>query len=220
VFVAAPVMFTNDGTILSKFQLLDFLSLQGITAAAVSAGFHAMCNGANIAYRKDVFKEVDGFNGIDNLASGDDMLLMNKVKQVYPNRIGYLFSKDALVSTAPMPDWRSFLNQRIRWASKAEAYKEPKIFWTLMLVYFVNAILLFLFLAAPFNQNGFNNWIILICIKTLVEMSFMLPVARFYGLSEVLGWFPFMQPLHVLYTILAGWLGKFGSYQWKGRKVH
>ena len=220
LFVAAPVMFTNDDTLLSRFQLLDFLSLQGITAAAVSAGFQAMCNGANIAYKKSVFEEVGGFTGIEDLASGDEMLLMNKVKQQYPTRIGYLFSKDALVCTAPMPDWRRFINQRIRWASKAETYKDRKIFWTLMLVYLLNVMLLVIFVAATFNQNGFNYWIILICIKTLVELSFMLPVAHFYDQTEVLGWFPFMQPLHVLYTVVAGWLGKFGSYQWKGRKVH
>ncbi len=61
VFVAAPVMFTNDHSFISVFQLLDFISLQGITAAAVSAGYHTMCNGANIAYRKDVFYEVGQF---------------------------------------------------------------------------------------------------------------------------------------------------------------
>ena len=65
VFVAAPVMFTNDHSFLSVFQLLDFISLQGITAASVSAGYHSMCNGANIAYRKDAFYNVGQFTNID-----------------------------------------------------------------------------------------------------------------------------------------------------------
>ncbi|MEO8174945.1 MAG: glycosyltransferase, partial [Sediminibacterium sp.] len=120
VFVAAPVMFTNDHSFLSVFQLLDFLSLQGITAAAVSAGYHTMCNGANIVYRKDIFYEVGQFKGIDELASGDDMLLMHKIKQKYPAGVGYLFCAESIVTTAPMPDWKSFFNQRIRWASKAD----------------------------------------------------------------------------------------------------
>ena len=81
VLVAAPVMFTHTGGTLSLFQLLDFMSLQGITAAAVSAGYHTICNGANLAYRKDVFYEVGQFRGIDQVASGDDMLLMFKIKQ-------------------------------------------------------------------------------------------------------------------------------------------
>jgi cellulose synthase/poly-beta-1,6-N-acetylglucosamine synthase-like glycosyltransferase len=162
VFVAAPVMFSNDRRFLSVFQLLDFLSLQGITAASVSAGYHTMCNGANIAYRKEAFYAVDGFRYIDQLASGDDMLLMHKIKQVYPDRIAYLFSEEAIITTAPMPDWTSFLNQRIRWASKAAKYRDRSIFWVLFLVYGVNLGLLLLLLVSPFVEKGFQHWLLLI----------------------------------------------------------
>jgi len=81
VFIAAPVAFTNNGTLLQTFQYIDFMNMQGITAASVNAGFHNMCNGANLAYRKDIFKSVNGFKDIDSIASGDDMLLMNKIKK-------------------------------------------------------------------------------------------------------------------------------------------
>jgi cellulose synthase/poly-beta-1,6-N-acetylglucosamine synthase-like glycosyltransferase len=220
VFVAAPVMFTNNGRFLSMFQLLDFISLQGITAASVSAGYHTMCNGANIAYKKEAFYKVDGFKNIDQLASGDDMLLMHKIKQVYPKGIAYLFSKDAIITTPPMPDWKSFLNQRIRWASKADKYQDRSIFWVLFLVYATNLGLLLLLLASPFVDKGFQHWLILVVVKSLVELSFMVPVARFYNQEQALGWFIPLQPFHITYTVIAGWLGKFGSYRWKGRKVH
>ncbi len=219
VFIAGPVMFTNNHSFLSVFQLLDFISLQGITAATVSAGFHAMCNGANIAYRKEVFYEVDQFTGIDHIASGDDMLLMHKMKNKYPNKLGYLFCREAIVSTAPMANWKSFFNQRIRWASKADKYKDKSITWTLALVYALNASLFILLLCCPFVPFGFNKWILLLLVKTLVELSFMVLVAKFYQQQDMLGWFPFMQPFHIVYTVIAGWLGKFGSYQWKGRNV-
>ncbi len=153
-FVAAPVMFTDNLSFLGKFQLLDFISLQGITAAAVSAGYHTMCNGANIAYQKTVFYEVGQFKGIDYLASGDDMLLMYKIKQKYPDRLGYVFSRDAIVQTAPMPDWKNFLNQRIRWASKADQYQDKTIFYTLALVYAMNACLLILFFWSLLIKGG------------------------------------------------------------------
>jgi cellulose synthase/poly-beta-1,6-N-acetylglucosamine synthase-like glycosyltransferase len=220
VFVAAPVMFTNDKSFLTTFQLLDFISLQGITAAAVSAGYHTMCNGANIAYRKDVFYEAGQFKGIDDVASGDDMLLMYKIKQKYPRQIGYLFTREAIVLTEPMKDWKSFLNQRIRWASKTGNYQDKGIFWTLALVYAVNFLLLALLCWSPFVAKGFNNWLLLLLAKTLIELSFMVPVARFYNEVKTLVWFPLVQVFHMVYTVIAGWLGKFGTYQWKGRKVH
>ncbi len=219
VFVAAPVMFTNTGGFLAKFQLLDFISLQAITAASVSAGFHTMCNGANLAYRKDVFGEVGQFSGIDQLASGDDMLLMHKIKLVYPDRLGYLYNPEAIVTTAPMPGWKSFINQRIRWASKAASYRDRSIFWTLALVYALNLVLFLLLLMSLWTPHLFPYWILLLSIKILVEYTLMVPAAKFFGETDVLGWFPIMQPFHILYTITAGWLGKFGTYEWKGRTV-
>jgi len=219
VFIAAPVMFTHTGSFLSAFQLLDFISLQGITAAAVSAGYHTMCNGANIAYRKDVFYEVGQFSGIDQIASGDDMLLMYKIKQQYPNRLGYLFHRGATVITAPMPDWSSFLNQRIRWASKADKYQDKTIFRALALVYALNLLLLVLFFWGFWVEGGWLIWLLLVITKTLVELSLMLPAARFYQRLPLLNWFLIMQSFHICYTVVAGWLGKFGTYQWKGRNV-
>jgi hypothetical protein len=47
----------------------------------------------------------------------------------------------------------------------------------------------------------------------------MFPVTSFYKEKKILWWFPLMQPFHIVYMVVAGWLGKFGSYQWKGRKV-
>ncbi|MCX6204754.1 MAG: glycosyltransferase [Bacteroidetes bacterium] len=219
VFIAAPVMFFNTGSFISLFQVLDFLSLQGITAAAVSAGSHAMCNGANLAYQKKAFYDVGQFKGIDHIASGDDMLLMQKIKQQFPGKLGYLFNSDATIQTTAMTDWKSFLNQRIRWASKATNYQDKSIFAVLLLVYLFNAMLLILAGLAFFVADGWTQLLWLIAIKTMVELSFMLPVARFFGLTNTLKWFPIMQPFHIVYTVIAGWLGKFGSYQWKGRTL-
>jgi cellulose synthase/poly-beta-1,6-N-acetylglucosamine synthase-like glycosyltransferase len=219
-FVAAPVIYTKDESLLSIFQFIDFMSLQGITAASVSVGFHNMCNGANLAYRKDVFYEVNGFKGIDNIASGDDMLLMNKIKQQHPNGVGFLFSKEAIVATHPMPDWKSFFNQRIRWASKAEQLKEKdkRVFFVLVLVYLFNVLLFIMPLLSFFNPWMFIYWFGFLSIKTLVEILFAIPVGRFFG-QPFTWWFPLLQPVHIAYMVISGWLGKFGSYKWKGRSV-
>ncbi len=219
VFVAAPVMFTSNGSFLSIFQCLDFLSLQGITAASVSAGFHSMCNGANLAYSKAAFLAVNGFKGVDNIASGDDMLLMHKINNQYPGKIGYLFSPGAVVLTAPMYTWKSFINQRIRWASKATSYQDKRIFWVLLLVYLLNAYLFLLPVVAIFYHPFLTYWLLLLLGKTVCEIGFMKEVAGFYNLKKMLWWFPLMQPFHITYTVISGWLGKFGKYEWKGRTV-
>ncbi|MEP6512475.1 MAG: glycosyltransferase, partial [Parafilimonas sp.] len=181
VFIAAPVIFSNTGSFVSIFQCLDFMSLQGITAASVSSGFHSMCNGANLAYKKNVFYEVGGFKGVDAIASGDDMLLMHKIKMKHPKNISYLFNENVIVTTSPMPDWNSFINQRIRWASKSTNYNDKRIFMVLVLVYFFN---LFLFMLPFFSfvvPVLFLYWLILIALKTICELFFLIPVSRFFN---------------------------------------
>jgi cellulose synthase/poly-beta-1,6-N-acetylglucosamine synthase-like glycosyltransferase len=218
VFVGAPVLFSNNGSLLSTFQQIDFMTMQGVTAAAVSAGFHDMCNGANLAYKKEVFNEVEGFKGIDIIASGDDMLLMNKIKQRYPDKIGYIFSRDAFVTTTPMPTWKSFYNQRIRWASKSNHYEDKSILIVLLLMYLFNVSLLVLPIIALFHPILFLYWLALLLLKTFVETTFAVPMSRFFKIP--LKWYyAFLQLHHIVYMVIAGWLGKAGKYQWKGRQV-
>jgi cellulose synthase/poly-beta-1,6-N-acetylglucosamine synthase-like glycosyltransferase len=138
VFVAAPVVIHCGPSVLEVFQALDFMVLQGITGASVHKNVLNMCNGANLAYERAAFVEVGGFSGADHIASGDDMLLMQKISDRYPGRLHYLKSNEAIVMTDPAASWKEFFNQRIRWASKALHYKSPRIFLILLLVYLVN----------------------------------------------------------------------------------
>jgi peptide/nickel transport system permease protein len=219
VMIAAPVSYKNTGSFLSVFQVLDFISLQGITAAAVGSGSHTLCNGANLCYSKEAFESVGKFSGIDHLPSGDDMLLMHKMKKSYPEKIGYLYAQDTVVTTAPSATLDLFIQQRIRWSSKALGYQDKIIFWILLLVYLVNFSLLVYLPVNLIETGNINNWLVFIGCKTLVEIPFMYASAKYFKQQKLLWWFLFMQPFHILYTVVAGWFGTFGSYKWKGRTV-
>jgi cellulose synthase/poly-beta-1,6-N-acetylglucosamine synthase-like glycosyltransferase len=219
VFIAAPVAYMDETSFLKVFQSLDFMTLQGITGASVYRKVHTMCNGANLAYSKAIFHEVGGFKNIDAIASGDDMLLMHKMYRHYPDRVAFLKSPGAIVRTAPMPTWKAFFNQRIRWASKADKYDDKRIIAVLGLVYGWNAWFLVAGIAAFFVPGLWRTWIAFLVAKTIVEIWYLGPVADFFGKKNLLWKFPLAQPVHIAYTIIAGWLGKFGTYQWKGRAV-
>lgn len=219
VFIAAPVLYQNTGKVSSIFQCLDFISLQAITAASVSAGFHSMCNGANLAYQKKAFHAVNGFRDIEAKASGDDMLLMHKIKKNFKGRIGMLFSQDAIVKTHPMPNWKSFFNQRIRWASKVSYFSDYKIISVLLLLYLLNISVLILPIAGILNSKFLIFWVFIIIIKAFAELLLMKPAAKFFKQEKLLRWFWLMQPIHIIYTVVAGFMGIAGSYEWKGRNV-
>ena len=89
----------------------------------------------------------------------------------------------------------------------------------MLLVYIVNAM--FAAMAILACWNVWWLWLLLIglTVKTVVEYPFVNAVAFFFGQRPLMIYYPFLQPFHILYTIVIGWLGKFGSYRWKDRKI-
>lgn len=220
--IVMPVSIIHTSSFISLFQTIDFMCLQGITAATVNNNFNGMCNGANLAYTKKGFNEVDGFKDINHIASGDDMMLMHKIAQKNKSAIKYLKSDHVIVETQPVNRLSEFINQRIRWASKADKYQDKTLFPVLLLVYLVNLVLLMqivAFIFIPLTTKYFTAFCLLMIGKVFFEYYFLYPVAQFFKKQNTLWVFPLLQPLHIVYTIAVGGLGKFGSYQWKGRKV-
>lgn len=217
-FIAAPVKINVNKSALSVFQALDFISLQGITGAAVYKNLYPMCNGANLAYTRRAYDAVGGFTGIDHIASGDDMLLMKKIQASFPGKSGYLKDARAIVCTAPAENMKAFFNQRIRWASKMAHYKHPATFITLAGVFLVNSFLLLLFISCFFY--GHWRWfLLLLAFKTISEYFFVSKVSSFFQQQSLMKYFPVCQPFHIAYTVIAGSFGSFGKYEWKNRKV-
>lgn len=221
-FLAAPVTFvppSGKKDLLYYFQSLDFMTMQGITAASDYLDLGNMCNGANLAFEKEAYRAVEGYKGIDHLASGDDLLLMHKIRSRYPKGIRYIKSPAAIAATPAQPSWVDFIQQRVRWSSKTGKYDDTRLTLVLLLVYLFNLSLFCLFITGFFTNMYWLYLLGIVFVKISFEFLFLIPVARFYGKSRELWRFPFLQPLHIFYIVIAGFLGKTGTYKWKGRSV-
>jgi len=220
-FIAAPVVFYEESNILEKFQSLDFIGMMGISGAGVEGRFMNMCNGANLGYEKDAFNEVDGFSGIDHLASGDDMLLMQKMAKKYPNGVGYLKNKNVAVKTKAKSTLISFYKQRIRWASKSSAYPEKRITLILGIVFLFSLYLLigfpiFLFI----YPQSVGIFFLLFFSKMIVDFYFLRKMSLFFDKQNLLTSFLPSFLLHLLYIIVIGTMSQIKKdYEWKGRKT-
>ena len=145
VCIAAPVTYTSNNSLLERYQQLDNWSLQSVTVASFALQNPLLSNGANFAYKKDVFIAVNGFEGNLHIASGDDLFLLEKIAARFPKQIGYLKSSSAVVTTYPVTSWKALVSQRVRWASKTSAQKEltTKLIGSIVFLAAV-AVLLFL----------------------------------------------------------------------------
>ena len=217
--ISSPVAFFEEKNSFEEMQSLEFLFLIGLGAAGIGNNMPSTCNGANLAYRRDVFHELKGFQGIDDLASGDDELFLHKVASAYPGRIGFCKSADALVYTHAKSSLKEFIQQRKRWASKSTHYKNRGIVLLGISVWLFNLIILLNFLAGFLDPVFWYLSLMSIIIKMLVELIFLIPVCSFAGRKSLLWYQPLLTVIHIFYLIFIGIAGNSGKYNWKGRMV-
>lgn len=217
--ISSPVVFTDEKSFFERAQSLEFLYLIGMGASTIGNKNASTCNGANLAYEREAFYEVGGFTGIDDLASGDDELLLHKIAARYKNKIGFLKNRDAIVYTQAKPTVNEFIQQRKRWASKSTRYKNKSIIVLGVLVWLFNLSIVLNLIVGLFKPGYMQIGLSQLLIKMLIEFVFLIPVTRFAKRMELLILIPVLNVMHIVYIIFIGIAGNSGKYSWKGRMV-
>lgn len=215
-FISGPVALYRENNWFEKAQSLEFMGLIGIGAASIRNGRPNMCNGANLAFRKETFLKVGGYQGIDHIASGDDELLMHRISKRFPGRVRFLKSPEAIVCTQPAITLKSFINQRKRWVSKSRKYENKKITAVLFLVYLFYVLLLVIPFLPGFLIKVFFPVFIL---KESLEFLFLYKVSKFFGKRKLMVLYFPVSVIYIFYIIFIGIFGNTGGYRWKNRKV-
>ena len=219
-FVSGPVSYDNCTTLFQRMQKLEFSGLVLTGAGLIGSGNPVICNGANLAYRRDLFLEVDGFSDKNNLSSGDDELLMSKILHQTKYSVRFCFHQDAVVCTSPAENISTFFQQRSRWASKGLFYKKGFLFFQLIPIFLLYVLLIALpFLGIFVSVKFLNLFAFVFIAKAIAEYS----VLRYGGdlLSlKISPLFYFLTALfQPLYVIVSSVKGAIGGYTWKDRNV-
>ncbi|QHI38265.1 Undecaprenyl-phosphate 4-deoxy-4-formamido-L-arabinose transferase [Kordia antarctica] len=216
--IAAPVTYKEDASFFNYFQLLDFLSLQGTTIGSFGLQLPFMCNGANLAYQKSAFLEVQGFTGNDTIASGDDVFLLEKFVQKWPKKVCYLKSKKALVTTFSVATFRDLVSQRVRWASKSANYNLPTGKLIGISVILMNlACCMFPFLLL-FTTISWQLMLLLFYLKIIVDGILLFQTIQFTEQKFRFLYFILSAILYPFFTIFILFQSLFKNYTWKNRK--
>ncbi|AZI25353.1 glycosyltransferase [Pedobacter sp. G11] len=217
--ISSPVAYFEEKSLFERLQSLEFLYLIGLGASTIGNKQPSTCNGANLAYEKNAFYEVGGFQGIDDLASGDDELLLHKIAAKYPGKIGFLKNRDAIVYTHAKENLRSFIQQRKRWASKSTRYKNKAIIVLGVFVWIFNLSIIANFVTGLFIPGFLSVTFYQLLVKMILETLFLWDVTGFAQRRRLLVLIPALNVLHILYIVYIGIAGNSGKYNWKGRMV-
>lgn len=214
--VVAAVIYKTKNNWFHHFQQLDLLSLQGTTIGSFGIEKPFMCNGANFAYTKKLFNELGGFGGINDKASGDDVLLLQKAIAKHKDQVQYLKNTETIVKTKPENDLYKLFMQRVRWASKTTGYSSSYAKLLAVVVLLMN---LSLVVGCWLSVVGFMNWNI---IASLFLIKYIIDFILLYKSNKYLrkGKFVLLLASSLVYPVFASCVGiysLFGGFSWKGR---
>jgi cellulose synthase/poly-beta-1,6-N-acetylglucosamine synthase-like glycosyltransferase len=199
--IICPVKLDSSRDFFHKFQEIEFLSLQGITAGTAFSGDPVMCNGANLAFLKETYIKRSG-NLHKELVSGDDVFLLHSIKNEPGNKIMWLESAAAMVTTKASQTLYSFISQRTRWISKAGAYND-RFTQILAIVTFVTILVQLLLLTAGLFLPGLL-WVfaVFIILKSIPDILILSNTARRYNESDLMKWFLPSQLIYPVYVFV------------------
>lgn len=215
--LAGAVSYECKPSFLHHFQQLDLTSLQGATIGSFGLGRGFMCNGANFAYKKILFEKLDGFDGNNKIASGDDVFLLQKAIEKFPAEVHYLKADEAIVITKPTENWKALFHQRVRWAAKTSSYKSTFGKLLGLIVFFGNLSFIILFFLFLFGIFGYPFLVLFAFFKLTIDFVLLTITNQFLTNTKIKSlllnslFYPFFSSAVALYSL-------FGSYEWKDRR--
>lgn len=218
-FIIAPVKNKTGNSLLQKLISVDFLALQASGAGASEVQLPFLCNGANLAFTKLLWSKIESESS-NLFTSGDDVFLLHAaIKNLPPEKIRFLFSENAIVTTNAPGTITGFFKQRVRWASKTKGYKNNMSVWTSVIVFLLISTLTLLMFASFFSLIFFYCFLILLLLKTIAEFPLMFFAVKFYKEKGIMKYFFLLQLIYFLYSFIIAVFSIFGKFNWKERTL-
>jgi len=200
-------------TLFFYLQALEFASLIASGAGAALAKIPIMCNGANLAFRKEIWQNAEN-HLVANEISGDDVFLLHYVKKIN-GKILFFKAKNGFVKTFAVKKFGEFLKQRQRWASKSKSYYDKHTISVAILVLMINFLLIFSSISSIFSHFFLNFFLILFLSKMLLDSILLVPFLIFTKQKRLVKFIPILSILYPFYILFTAFYSFFGKKQWK-----
>lgn len=199
-----------------RLQQLDYLSHSFFAAGAIGSGLAFNCNGSNLALRRSAFAEIGGYEQINRVVTGDDTLLIQRLRESGKWRVLFCTHPDSVVHSWPEETVWQVFNQRLRWGSGGLSYSPPAL--TVALLTFVFFLSLF---SAPFLW--FVGWIsgvwsALFAAKILLEGRVLATGWETFGIKTDWIGFAILELLHIPAILTFSIGGHLFGFRWKGQR--
>ena len=220
-FAAGPVKIelTGNRKLFNVLEEFEWCVLQTITYASIIKQKQVLCNAANMVFSKQAFKEVNGFSG-DKASSGDDVFLMLKIKQKNGcESIKWIHQKSPVITTC-IKDFKSFIIQRIRWASKSKYFRDRDVVYLGSILFLTNLCMALLPVISAFYPILVNLFIVVFFIKFLVDSLLVYKGSKVLNIPLKYSFLLVFEMVYPYYFLMIAIMTLFVKPVWKGRIIN
>ena len=214
--VLAPVILSGSSFIQS-FQQFENIAITCMGYAFAKIKLPFVCSGANLAYKKESFLKANPYQNNKQIASGDDMFLLQSFMDKGFS-ISTTKNSNTIVYTKAEKSVSSFINQRIRWASKAKNL-HIKTAWLIGSILFLSSVILVIMgVSAFFGGINYKFCLFALIYKCIIEFL-LLFLGRFMYKQKFnfIYYFPAFIA-NLLYMPMVSVVSIVVKSKWKGRK--
>lgn len=215
-----PIDFETQSGFLTKFQVTENLALTAITAGYSGIKKSFMCNGANLAFKKNAYELVSGYQSHLHISSGEDVFLMEDIKKINPQSIHYALIRELIVKTAAINTIKDLFQQRIRWASKAKYNSNNLNVFAGFIILAANLLFLALFVAILKKSVIIPYLSIFVLAKFVFDFLLLFLASNFLGRTKHIWWIIPFECIYWIYAFIVGIGSLFLKPYWKGKKIN
>ena len=196
-------------TLINEFQKIDFLGIMAANGGLLTHGIVCSGSGQNLAYKKEDFYKINGFEPVKDQTSGDDMYMVQTISSLKGAIFNY--DPDSFVSTLPKNSITGYLNQRVRWSSNSKStLRSNRLFFGFLLSAFLaNCCILYSIILSS------SLSIFLFTTKFFLEAFVIFIGSRLFLTSVSITAYIIWNLVQPIYIPIVGISGLIGKYSWK-----
>lgn len=194
VGVVTGFTFQKSYSQFTGMQNLDWVYLLTVAAGTINLGLPLSCIGNNMAYRRDAYDWVGGYENI-KFSVTEDFALLHKIHKHTNYNVVFPAEESGVNLSEPCPDWKSLYRQKHRWG--VGGLDAPLIGFVIMFWGWLSHLLILL-------QIIFGSvfTLVLTLIKFLSDLVFLLIPLRKFKMVNQLKYFFAFEIYFILYVLL------------------
>lgn len=214
--VAGVAPYLPAHSILNAFVRHEYVWNAALAAGSIALGHPTHASGRNLAFRRDMFREIDGYGDRRGVLSGDDTLLLRNMVKHSKYRAAYMTDILTHVFTQAPRGFRAFLRQRVRHMSTGK-YFDPVQIAAGIAVYGFHILLVVLGAYALYYRQALIVFGAVFMAKLVVDTWMFRRAQEILGLDIQGSGFLVNEIYHMVYLAVLPLFGLVVPVRWKER---